>query len=122
MSAASWNLCRRDEEAKKAGFPDVCWWEEDRKFTKIKENHLETVSVPPDTLWFVAIKGDYMGRVVGNIFLTEGDDLPWIGDHTRVAGVQAQRHWLAPQHCEQTQTSGRRWHRKWKHSALTKHV
>ena len=79
MSAASWNLCRRDEEAKKAGFPDVCWWEEDRKFTKIKENHLETVSVPPDTLWFVAIKGDYMGRVVGNIFLTEGDDLPWIG-------------------------------------------
>ena len=40
MSAASWNLCRRDEEAKKAGFPDVCWWEEDRKFTKIKENHL----------------------------------------------------------------------------------
>ena len=47
MSAASWNLCRRDEEAKKAGFPDVCWWEEDRKFTKIKENHLETVSVPP---------------------------------------------------------------------------
>ena len=79
MSSATWNLCRRDEEAKKAGFPDICWWEEDRKFTKIKENHVETVNVPPDTLWFIAIKGDYMGRVVGNIFLTERDDLPWVG-------------------------------------------
>ena len=50
MSAASWNLCKRDEAAKKAGFPDVCWWEEDRTFSKIKESHIETVNVPPDTL------------------------------------------------------------------------
>ena len=79
MSAASWNLCRRDEEARKAGFPDVCWWEEDRTFSKIKENHLETVNVPPDSLWFVSIKGDYMGRVIGNIFIAENNSLPWVG-------------------------------------------
>ena len=58
------------------------------KFTKIKENHVETVNVPPDTLWFIAIKGDYMGRVRGNIFLTERDD--YLGrDYARVEGVQA---------------------------------
>ena len=79
MSAASWNLCRRDEEASKAGYPDVCWWEEDRTFTSIKENHLETVNIPSDTLWFIRIEGDYMGRVVGSIFVSEGATLPWVG-------------------------------------------
>jgi hypothetical protein len=79
MSAAAWNLCKRDDAAKKAGFPDVCWWEDDRKFSKIVENHLETVNVPPDELWFVSIKGDYMGRVVGNIFIAENNSLPWVG-------------------------------------------
>uniref|UniRef100_A0A7S0STQ1 LamG-like jellyroll fold domain-containing protein n=1 Tax=Mantoniella antarctica TaxID=81844 RepID=A0A7S0STQ1_9CHLO len=79
MTAASWNMCRRDEAAKKAGFPDVCWWEEDRKFTSLKENHLETVNVPPDTLWFISIKGDYMGRVDGSVFISEGSELPWVG-------------------------------------------
>ena len=79
MSAAAWNLCKRDEAAKKAGFPDVCWWEDDRVFNNRVENHLETVSVPPDELWFVAIKGDYMGRVVGNIFIAENNSLPWSG-------------------------------------------
>ena len=78
-AAASWNLCKRDEAATKAGFPDVCWWQEDRAFVKIVENHLETVNVPPDELWFVAVKGDYMGRVVGNVFIAENNSLPWVG-------------------------------------------
>jgi len=79
MSAAAWNLCKRDEAAKKAGFPDVCWWEDDRVFSKVVENHLETVNVPPNELWFVSIKGDYMGRVVGNVFIAENNSLPWVG-------------------------------------------
>ena len=79
MSAAAWNLCKRDEAAKKAGFPDVCWWEDDRVFSKVVENHLETVNVPPNELWYVSIKGDYMGRVVGNIFIAENNSLPWVG-------------------------------------------
>jgi hypothetical protein len=53
MTAAKWNLCRRDPEAYRAGYPDVCWWEKDRTFTKFKENHLETVNVPKGSQWIV---------------------------------------------------------------------
>ena len=79
MTAAKWNLCRRDQEAYRAGYPDVCWLEKDRTFTKFKENHLETVNVPKGSQWIVKITGDYMGRVAGNVFLSENGALPWVG-------------------------------------------
>jgi hypothetical protein len=41
------------------------------------------VNVPPDTLWFISIKGDYMGRVDGSVFISEGSELPWWGGRTR---------------------------------------
>ena len=78
-SAASWNMCRRDEEAHKAGYADRCWFEEDKTFRAAIQKHIETVQVPKDSLWYVHIKGDYMGRVKGNVFVVEGSELPWVG-------------------------------------------
>ena len=63
MSTASWNLCQRNEESYEAGFPDICWWEADNTFDAVKPNHVETIRVPADTLWYVRIVGDYkVGR------------------------------------------------------------
>ena len=36
------------------------------------------VQVPTDSLWYIRIKGDYMGRVKGNVFVVEGSNLPWV--------------------------------------------
>jgi len=45
--------------------------EQDKTFTAVVQNHLETADVPADSLWYIRIKGDYMGRVKGNIFVVE---------------------------------------------------
>jgi hypothetical protein len=79
QGSASWNLCQRNAESKEAGFPDICWWEDDKTFDTVKPNHVETINVPADTLWYVRILGDYKGRVEGNIYLVEGLETPWVG-------------------------------------------
>jgi hypothetical protein len=81
MGAASWNLCQRNEAAKVAGFPDICWWEIDKTFHTMTPNHVETFYIPSQTLWYVRVLGDYKGRVVGSIFLVEGTKTPWVGTY-----------------------------------------
>ena len=55
-------MCRRNEESYEAGFPDTCWFEEDRTFSAEQENHLETLQVPPDSLWYIRIKAEGLLR------------------------------------------------------------
>jgi len=79
QGAASWNLCQRNEAAKEAGFPDICWWESDKTFDSVTPNQVETFYVPAKSLWYVRVLGDHKGRVEGNVYLVEGTQTPWVG-------------------------------------------
>ncbi|GMH33327.1 hypothetical protein BSKO_01161 [Bryopsis sp. KO-2023] len=67
MANAKWNLCMKDEDRRKRGEADICWYSEDVEFDEIMVNKLETMELIDGT-WYVKITGDYAGRVSGRIF------------------------------------------------------
>lgn len=67
MTNARWNLCKEDVQRRQLGQADICWSTEDQTFTEVVVNSLNKMSVI-DGNWYVIIKGDYAGRVYGNIY------------------------------------------------------
>ncbi|GAX83855.1 hypothetical protein CEUSTIGMA_g11280.t1 [Chlamydomonas eustigma] len=67
MANAVWNLCLDDPTTRARGEADLCWFPNDVSFTEVVVNTLDSMSVI-DGNWYVIVKGDYAGRVYGNIY------------------------------------------------------
>lgn len=67
MTNAKWNLCLEDDERRKRGEADLCWYEEDQSFDSVNVNSINAMDLI-DGKWYVVVKGDYAGRVSGSVF------------------------------------------------------
>lgn len=45
----------------------MCRWEDDQTFSDVRVNRIEAAEVV-DGAWYIIIKGDYTGRVSGNVY------------------------------------------------------
>ncbi|EFN56533.1 hypothetical protein CHLNCDRAFT_144169 [Chlorella variabilis] len=75
MAAARWNVCLMDAARRQRGDPDLCWFERDQVFTEAAATRLETMDVI-DGSWYVAVQGDYAGRVQGAVYSMQDPDNP----------------------------------------------
>ncbi|GLI65125.1 hypothetical protein VaNZ11_008578 [Volvox africanus] len=67
MNNAKWNLCLEDEDRRKRGEADLCWYDDDQPFTEVQVNSINAAQVI-DGNWYVIVRGDYAGRVSGAIY------------------------------------------------------
>ena len=67
MTNAAWNLCLEDLQRRQLGEADICWFPQYQTFQDVLVNTLDQMDVI-DGNWYVIVKGDYAGRVYGNIY------------------------------------------------------
>lgn len=67
MANAKWNLCLEDDERRKRGEADLCWYDSDQTFDSVSVNAINAMDLI-DGKWYVVVKGDYAGRVSGSVY------------------------------------------------------
>ncbi|KAK3269640.1 hypothetical protein CYMTET_21930 [Cymbomonas tetramitiformis] len=96
MEKASWNLCMRDKNSVAQHSKALCWFSEEKRFRRVREEVSLPFSLSISEDWYVRVSGDDYGFVSGLLMNVTGNGL---------AELETTPSWSA---CEAQSTAARR--------------